>query len=100
MLHGAGRTRLALYGLGNIRDERLFHTFEARKVHMVRPQHEPDSWFNLMTLHQNRYGGGLGSGPRAAADADGRASQPSDAGGPRAVSGLATARPALCPRRR
>ena len=61
MLRDAGRTRLALYGLGNIRDERLFHTFEARKVHMVRPQHEPDSWFNLMTLHQNRYRRGRGS---------------------------------------
>ena len=54
MLTSAGTTRLALYGLGNIRDERLYHTFERKKVTMVRPEEEPDSWFNLLVLHQNR----------------------------------------------
>ena len=55
MLTSAGTTRLALYGLGNIRDERLYHTFERKKVTMVRPEDEPDSWFNLLVLHQNRW---------------------------------------------
>lgn len=58
-----GSTRLALYGLGNIRDERLYRSFEQKKVRMLRPpqqqQQDPSSeqqspWFNLMVVHQNR----------------------------------------------
>lgn len=48
-----GTTRLALYGLGAIRDERLHRTFLQRKVRMLRPP-QPDEWFNMMILHQNR----------------------------------------------
>lgn len=48
-----GETRLALYGLGGIRDERLHRTFLQKKVRMMRPI-EDDAWFNLMILHQNR----------------------------------------------
>ncbi|KAJ3330652.1 Double-strand break repair protein mre11a [Blyttiomyces sp. JEL0837] len=50
-----GATRLALYGLGNIRDERLHRTFLNKKVTMYRPKEDKDSWFNMMVLHQNRY---------------------------------------------
>ncbi len=49
-----GTTRVALYGLGNIRDERLHRTFQQQKVRMMRPVEERDSWFNIMILHQNR----------------------------------------------
>jgi double-strand break repair protein MRE11 len=49
-----GTTRVALYGLGNIRDERLYRTFQQQKVRMMRPVEERDSWFNIMILHQNR----------------------------------------------
>jgi double-strand break repair protein MRE11 len=52
-----GNTHLALYGLGNIRDERLHRTFMAGKVKMLRPQEQqesPNDWFNLMLFHQNR----------------------------------------------
>jgi double-strand break repair protein MRE11 len=49
-----GLTRVALYGLGNIRDERLHRTFQQQKVRMMRPVEERDSWFNIMILHQNR----------------------------------------------
>eukprot|EP00035_Acanthoeca_spectabilis_P024894 m.455897 g.455897 ORF g.455897 m.455897 type:complete len:668 (-) comp20957_c0_seq1:227-2230(-) len=49
-----GDIQLALYGLGNIRDERLHRTFVEKKVKMLRPREDPDSWFNLLVLHQNR----------------------------------------------
>jgi double-strand break repair protein MRE11 len=50
-----GATRLALYGLGNIRDERLHRTFRRKNVRMLRPRQDASQWFNLMVLHQNRY---------------------------------------------
>eukprot|EP00808_Paulinella_micropora_P003798 g57215.t1 len=50
-----GTSKLALYGLGNIRDERLHRTFQSNKVSWVRPAGEDKSeWFNLCVLHQNR----------------------------------------------
>lgn len=66
-----GHTKLALYGLGNIRDEVLYDTWaKQRNVRWLSPEepkcaksplaHEagPDSnyvrWFNLFVLHQNR----------------------------------------------
>ncbi|KAG1171799.1 hypothetical protein G6F70_002024 [Rhizopus microsporus] len=50
-----GSTKLALYGLGNIREERLHRQWQANKVKFVRPADE--DWkdcFNLFVLHQNR----------------------------------------------
>ncbi|KAJ3367557.1 meiotic recombination [Allomyces arbusculus] len=49
-----GATKLALYGLGNVRDERLHRTFLHKKVKMLRPLEATDEWFNLLTIHQNR----------------------------------------------
>ena len=52
-----GTTNLALYGIGNIRDERLYRTFTSKKVSMLRPVEatsNPEHWFNLMLFHQNR----------------------------------------------
>ena len=49
-----GESKLALYGLGSIRDERLHRTFLDKKVKMLRPKEDPDSWFNLLVFHQNR----------------------------------------------
>ncbi|KAJ3625365.1 hypothetical protein Zmor_004289 [Zophobas morio] len=49
-----GTTRLALYGLGNVRDERLYRTFLNQKVQFLRPVESPDDWFNLFVIHQNR----------------------------------------------
>lgn len=50
-----GTTKLAIYGLGNIRDERLNRVFSQKKVHFLRPDDEnPDSWFSVFVLHQNR----------------------------------------------
>ena len=50
-----GDTKLALYGLGSMRDERLYKTFCLKNVHMLRPREDPDSWFNIFVIHQNRF---------------------------------------------
>jgi double-strand break repair protein MRE11 len=53
-----GITKLALYGLGHIRDERLYQTFKQKKVKFYRPVAESTSntsdWFNIFVVHQNR----------------------------------------------
>lgn len=49
-----GQTKLALYGMGNIKDERMHFELRANRVRMYRPQEDPDSWFNILCVHQNR----------------------------------------------
>ncbi|KAE8255717.1 hypothetical protein A4X13_0g2931 [Tilletia indica] len=49
-----GGTKLALYGLGNIRDERLNFELRANRVRLQRPAEDTEDWFNLLVLHQNR----------------------------------------------
>ncbi|GFR39960.1 hypothetical protein Agub_g38, partial [Astrephomene gubernaculifera] len=54
-----GSTRICLYGLGNIRDERLGRSFQTPGcVQWQRPApspgYPPDGWVNLLVLHQNR----------------------------------------------
>ena len=49
-----GRTKLALYGMSNVRDERLFRTFRDGQVKFFRPGTQGSDWFNLMSVHQNR----------------------------------------------
>jgi double-strand break repair protein MRE11 len=58
-----GTTLLALYGLSNVRDERLFNTFREGKVRFRRPTERMDDWFNLIAVHQNQYSsyGGIGA---------------------------------------
>lgn len=48
-----GETKLALYGLSNVRDERLFHTWRNGDVKFYQPDAQTGDWFNLMTVHQN-----------------------------------------------
>lgn len=48
-----GTTMLALYGLANVRDERLFRTFQSGNVNFVKPQTGDDNCFNLLAVHQN-----------------------------------------------
>jgi double-strand break repair protein MRE11 len=50
-----GRTKLALYGLSNVRDERLFHTWRDGKVKFFQPGIQKDEWFNIMSVHQNHH---------------------------------------------
>ncbi|XP_019944009.2 double-strand break repair protein MRE11 [Paralichthys olivaceus] len=49
-----GNSKLALYGLGSIPDERLYRMFVNNQVTMLRPKEDQDDWFNLFTIHQNR----------------------------------------------
>lgn len=50
-----GSSKLALYGLSNVRDERLFRTFRDGKVKFLRPEVQQNEWFNLMCVHQNHH---------------------------------------------
>ncbi|KAL8516877.1 hypothetical protein ACS0TY_015218 [Phlomoides rotata] len=54
-----GSTSVALYGLGNIRDERLNRMFQTpHAVQWMRPESQEScqvsDWFNILVLHQNR----------------------------------------------
>ncbi|CAO3596207.1 unnamed protein product [Absidia cylindrospora] len=51
-----GTSKLALYGLGNVRDERLHRVWRDGHVQFSRPadQDWADNCFNLFVLHQNR----------------------------------------------
>ncbi|TGZ84640.1 DNA repair exonuclease, partial [Ascodesmis nigricans] len=51
-----GSTKLALYGMSNVRDERLFRTFRDKKVKFLQPEAQKKQWFNLMCVHQNHHG--------------------------------------------
>ena len=50
-----GQTKLALYGMSNVRDERLFRTFRDGKVKFFQPGTQKQDWFNLMSVHQNHH---------------------------------------------
>ncbi|PWN45160.1 DNA repair exonuclease [Ceraceosorus guamensis] len=51
-----GGTRIALYGMGNVKDDRMGYELRANRVRMYRPAEEPLSWFNILAVHQNRVG--------------------------------------------
>ncbi|CAM1510605.1 Fc.00g009400.m01.CDS01 [Cosmosporella sp. VM-42] len=50
-----GFTKLALFGLSNVRDERMFRTFRDHKVKWFRPNTQMGDWFNLLAVHQNHH---------------------------------------------
>ncbi|MCJ1286366.1 meiotic recombination [Xylographa opegraphella] len=50
-----GGTKLALYGMSNVRDERLFRTFRDGKVKFFQPGTQKGDWFNIMSVHQNHH---------------------------------------------
>lgn len=49
-----GCTKIAIYGLGSIKDERLYNMFEKGLVQFIRPAEDSDDWFNIFVIHQNR----------------------------------------------
>jgi double-strand break repair protein MRE11 len=51
---GDQATKLALYGLGNIRDDRFSRMLRTNAVKFTRPDVDPNSWFSLFLIHQNR----------------------------------------------
>lgn len=54
LLMQKGNTKLALYGLGSVRDERLHRLFVHKNVTMLRPKENQEDWFNVFVIHQNR----------------------------------------------
>ncbi|KAK3944437.1 double-strand break repair protein mus-23 [Diplogelasinospora grovesii] len=55
VLFQKGKTKLALYGLSNVRDERMHRTFRDNKVRFYRPNQQKADFFNLLALHQNHH---------------------------------------------
>ncbi|KAI2642075.1 double-strand break repair protein mus-23 [Xylaria nigripes] len=53
-----GQTKLALYGISNVRDERMFRNFRDHKVKWFRPNQQSEDWFNLLAVHQNHHARG------------------------------------------
>ncbi|KAI1461185.1 DNA repair exonuclease [Annulohypoxylon moriforme] len=50
-----GQTKLALYGISNVRDERMFRNFRDHNVKWYRPTQQSSDWFNLLAVHQNHH---------------------------------------------
>jgi len=50
-----GQTKLALYGMSNVRDERLYRTFKDGKVKFFTPGVQQKDWYNIMAVHQNHH---------------------------------------------
>ncbi|KZT63172.1 DNA repair and meiosis protein Mre11 [Daedalea quercina L-15889] len=48
-----GNTRLGIYGVGNIKDQRMHFELRSNRVRMFMPR-DKDDWFNILVLHQNR----------------------------------------------
>ena len=54
VLLGKGGTRLGLYGVGNVKDQRMHFELRSNRVRMYMPR-DKNEWFNMLLLHQNRY---------------------------------------------
>jgi double-strand break repair protein MRE11 len=50
-----GNTKLALYGLSNVRDERLWRTFKDQNVTFYQPGTQQSDWYHMICVHQNHY---------------------------------------------
>ncbi|KAH7925347.1 DNA repair exonuclease [Leucogyrophana mollusca] len=48
-----GDTHLGLYGVGNVKDQRMHFELRSNRVRMYMPRNK-DDWFNILLLHQNR----------------------------------------------
>ncbi|KAF9022233.1 DNA repair exonuclease [Hymenopellis radicata] len=48
-----GNTHLGMYGIGNVKDQRMHFELRSNRVRMFMPQNK-DDWFNILLLHQNR----------------------------------------------
>lgn len=48
-----GNTYLGMYGMGNVKDQRMHFELRSNRVRMYMPKNK-ESWFNLLLLHQNR----------------------------------------------
>ncbi|CDW75302.1 dna repair exonuclease [Stylonychia lemnae] len=65
ILFTKGDSKIALYGIGHMKDERLNMAFENKTIKFKRPNQDKDKWFNILVLHQNKYKGvALGASKR------------------------------------
>ncbi|KAH9941530.1 DNA repair exonuclease [Amylocystis lapponica] len=48
-----GNTRLGMYPIGNVKDQRMHFELRSNRVRMFMPR-DKDDWFNILLLHQNR----------------------------------------------
>ncbi|KAG6333585.1 hypothetical protein ID866_5501 [Astraeus odoratus] len=48
-----GTTHLGLYGVGNVKDQRMHFELRSNRVRMYMPRNK-DEWFNILLIHQNR----------------------------------------------
>ncbi|GBE58843.1 Mre11 DNA-binding domain-containing protein [Babesia ovata] len=55
ILIGKGNIKVALYGLGWVKDECLYEAFEGGRVHFIPPDESEHQWFKVLLFHQNRY---------------------------------------------
>jgi len=54
ILFEKGNTKLAVFGLGALREERLHRLWREKKVHLMQqPGSARDDWFNIFVIHQN-----------------------------------------------
>eukprot|EP00826_Nyctotherus_ovalis_P047848 TRINITY_DN5572_c0_g2_i1.p1 TRINITY_DN5572_c0_g2~~TRINITY_DN5572_c0_g2_i1.p1 ORF type:complete len:478 (-),score=181.27 TRINITY_DN5572_c0_g2_i1:128-1561(-) len=63
ILFQKGGTRIALYGIGYIKDERFNLAFENKQIKFLRPEGD---WFNILIIHQTKERGtAIGMNKRA-----------------------------------
>ncbi|KAJ7201073.1 Metallo-dependent phosphatase-like protein [Mycena pura] len=48
-----GNTYLGMYGIGNVKDQRMHFELRSNRVRMYMPK-DKQTWFNMILLHQNR----------------------------------------------
>jgi len=48
-----GSTKLGMYPVGNVKDQRLHFELRSNRVRMYMPR-DKDDWFNILLIHQNR----------------------------------------------
>ncbi|KAJ7594382.1 Metallo-dependent phosphatase-like protein [Mycena floridula] len=48
-----GNTLLGMYGIGNVKDQRMHFELRSNRVRMFMPR-DKENWFNILLLHQNR----------------------------------------------
>uniref|UniRef100_A0A915DHK9 Mre11 DNA-binding domain-containing protein n=1 Tax=Ditylenchus dipsaci TaxID=166011 RepID=A0A915DHK9_9BILA len=49
-----GDTKIAIYGISSQRDDRLCRAFMKECVKFLRPNDDPEGWFSVLVVHQNR----------------------------------------------
>ncbi|XP_065209390.1 double-strand break repair protein MRE11 [Planococcus citri] len=59
MLLRKGASKLAIYGLSHIKDERLARLFRSNSVQFFQPSESTNEWFNIFVCHQNRVDRGI-----------------------------------------